>query len=127
MDYGAIFRRKAGLEGPSGRGEYEMPPGLSAEGQQAYHAIMAVLKKYGADDGTGGCTTFYSPQEWKDRGEKYASGSELVVVYDGGPVGAFFDYDGGHEKLVSAMVAALNKVGLYSEPGTHWYSGVYKG
>lgn len=110
------------------------PEGLTAEGEKAYETVMAVLKKYNALD-TGGCKAFYSPAEWRNRGEEYAGGSELVIVYDGGDLKHFFSmdacyYDNPHSSKrydrYEEMQAALNGSGLYFEEGTSWYSGVYK-
>ena len=98
-----------------------MPVGLSAKGKKAYKAIMNVITETGALD-TGGCKTFYSPAEWKARKEEYCLGAELIVVYDGGAVAPFFNYDYECYPLIDLMDKELGKVGLYSEQGTCWYS-----
>ena len=100
----------------------EMPEGLSSRGQLAYNTIIQAL---GELNDTGGCKTFYSPAEWKARGEEYCTKAELIVVYDGGDVAPFFEYDYGYYSLMEIMSKALEQVGLYSEPGTCWYSGIY--
>lgn len=100
----------------------QKPPFLSPDGERAWKAIVEVLRKARAKPGG---RTFYSPAEWEERGEKYATGSQLVVVYDGGDVGRFFEYDWNDYKGIEKMVAALEKIGMYSESGTNWYSGVY--
>lgn len=109
-----------------------MPEGLSRKGKKAYKAIMDVLKKY--DDGSkycladpGGCKTFYSPQEWRARGEEYGIRSELVVVYDGGGPRNFFEWQGGNTELMEEMRLALEAVGLYHEACTCWYGAIYEG
>jgi hypothetical protein len=102
----------------------KMPVGLSAKGKKAYKAIMQVLIDNDALD-TGGCKTFYSPAEWKARGEEFCLGAELIVVYDGGGVAPFFNYDYECYSVVDLMVKALDEVGLYSESATCWYSGIY--
>jgi len=103
----------------------EMPVGLSAKGKTAYNAIMKVLEGTGSLD-TGGCKTFYSPTEWKARGEEYHLNSELIVVYDGGAVAKFFRYDYDQYDMIKVMDESLSNAGLYSEPATCWYSGVYE-
>ncbi len=100
----------------------EMPVGLSSKGKRAYKAIIKAL---GDNTDTGGCKTFYSPAEWKARGEEYCTRAELIVVYDGGSVAPYFEYDYGQYPLIELMNKALEEVGLYSEPGTCWYSGIY--
>lgn len=46
----------------------EIPEGLSKTGILAAKTIISVLKKHSMTD-TGGCTTFYSPKQWEERGE----------------------------------------------------------
>lgn len=102
------------------------PEQLSKRGRQAYAVVMRVLKRFGATD-TGGCKAFYSPKEWKARGESYGLESELIVVYDGGDHRGAFEPEAEHEdSMHNAMDAALKEVGLYFEPCTGWYSAIYE-
>ncbi len=73
---------------------------------------------------TGGCRAFYSPLEWRAKGERYGCDSELIVVYDGGDVRMAFD---SHDEWAceKSMRDALSAVGLYAERCTHWYSAIY--
>lgn len=115
----------------------QMPEGLSPQGQKAYEAIMDHLRKNNATD-TGGCKAFYSPQEWKDRGEKYGNGSVLVVVYDGGDHRRFFNLDSafiwnpitGQDQAcyewTEGMNEALSEAGLYYEECTGWFCAIYE-
>jgi hypothetical protein len=100
------------------------PEGLCDRGNAAYDAIMAFLTKHELTD-TGGCVAFYSPQEWKDRGEEYGTESFLVVVYDGGEHAYAFSYDWGVPEMIDGMSKALDEIGLYSQPCTGWYSAIY--
>jgi len=103
-----------------------MPVGLSAKGKTAYKTIMAVLNdKCDGNVDTGGCKTFYSPAEWKARGEEYCTKAELIVVYDGGVVPCFFNSDYECYQCIELMDNELEKAGLYFEPATGWYGGVY--
>ena len=101
------------------------PEGLSPHGKKAYAALMKVIKKFGLDP--GGCTTFYSPAQWKERGEEYGCDSELIVVHDGGEVGYLFscDYEGSYAAY-EACNKALDAVGLWSEPCMCWYTAIYR-
>lgn len=101
------------------------PQGLSLVGESAYEMIMSVLIKF-EQTNTGGCKTFYSPAEWKARGEQYGLESELIVVYDGGDVRPFFTIDAGVPSFYDAMEKALFACGLYAEPCTGWYAAVYR-
>lgn len=103
----------------------KMPSNLSKEGKIAYKTIMEVMEDTFNID-TGGCTTFYSPKEWIDRKEDYGTKSELIIVYDGGTVGDFFNYENFNYDLINKMDQALKIVGLYTEQCTNWYSALYK-
>lgn len=106
---------------------FKMPENLSSEGQQAHAVIMEVLKS--ADRmNTGGCRTFYSPSEWRERDEDFGLSSELIICYDGGDVGQFFSLDKDYPRYTyhTMMTEALARVGLYPEECTAWYSAVYK-
>lgn len=103
------------------------PTDLTLAGNLAWEAVMKVLREHNATE-TGGCKTFYSPAEWKRRGEEYGTNSVLIVVYDSGEVGCFFnlDRDNGEYTFTTAMQKALKKAGFYYEECTSWYAAVYK-
>jgi len=103
--------------------DFQAPKNLSVTGSSAYSAIMNVLNKYEAE--SGGCRTFYSPGEWAERGEDYGKNSHLIIVYDGGDVGNFFNMNHESYKLYEEMQEELRKVGLYFEECTGWYAAVY--
>jgi hypothetical protein len=126
--------------------DFAMPDDLDAHGKRAYVAIKKHLGNFD-DLSTGGCTSFYSPKEWEDRGEDYGKGSKLIVVYDGGELRPYFNMDAcydGHCMLMDFLVSegkdvsnvkpydlyenmqdALGKEGLYFEECTGWYAAVY--
>ena len=101
-----------------------IPDGLSRKGRKAAEAILAVLRKHEMMD-TGGCDTFYSPKAWLARGEQYGTNAELIVVYDGGAVRSFFEWEGYDHTLIEEMSAAIDGAGCWSEKCTCWYSAVY--
>lgn len=96
---------------------------LSTKGVRAAATIAAFLETHKLDD-TGGCTTFYTPEEWKARGEKYGESSHLIVVYDGGDLHSIIDEEFGGE-LLAKLTQALDDIGVYMEACTNWYSAVY--
>lgn len=118
------------------------PPGLSREGRTAYDVVLKFLKEKGLDH-TGGCRLFYSPAEWKARGEKYGTSSHLVIVYDGADARHALSFDGAEElasmcedvyeqdseaspyRLFEELQERLAKHGLHSEECTGWYAAVY--
>lgn len=101
-----------------------MPAGLSPIGVEAWHVITAYLKANGLT-WTGGCRAFYSPAEWRGRGEQYGCDSELIVVYDGGQVREPFDPNGGSCAHEDEMARALREIGAYPERCACWYSAIY--
>lgn len=111
--------------------EYELgePQDLDDRGKRAYKAIMTHLESQESLDfkfETGGCKTFYSPREWKERGELYGTSSVLVVVYDGGDVSMFFNTDKEQVRLYTGMYEALKAAGFYTEEATGWQSSIYE-
>lgn len=102
-----------------------IPEGIGPRGREAAETILRRLKQIDPDVYTGGCKTFYSPEEWAARGEKYGHASVLVVVYDGGEVRPHFSMDAEDYQLVDAMQAALAEHGLYAEECTCWYAAIY--
>jgi len=105
--------------------DLDRPEGLSADGNRAYDIIMAFLQSHDMTD-PGGCKTFYSPSEWKDRGESYGLESELVVVHDGGEVAGICNLDYGNYGLHDEFQDTLNAAGFYMEACTCWYSAIYR-
>jgi hypothetical protein len=102
------------------------PEGLSEMGEQAYDTIIAFLAEKMWGD-TGGCKAFYSPQEWRDRGESYGTDSELVVVYDGGDLWYIFNMDAMLYEIHEAMMEKFHPLDMFCEACTGWYSAIYEG
>ena len=102
-----------------------MPEDLSPLGVKTYKAITAFLKKKETDY-TGGCKAFYSPREWVERGEDYGVNAVLIVVHDGGDLAPIFNYSYERYALMEEMVACLDKVGVFAEQCTNWYTAIYK-
>lgn len=104
--------------------DLQQPDNLSNKGKKAHAAIVAFLEKHDLTY-TGGCKAFYSPTEWKEMGEDYGCDSELIVCHDGGDHGDAFSWDRENYKTIEAMNEALEKIGLYSEQCTCWYTAIY--
>jgi len=56
----------------------KIPTGLN---DLARKTAQTILETIGPEIDTGGCRLFYSPQEWKERGEEYGLKSLLIVVW----------------------------------------------
>lgn len=102
--------------------DYQIPFGASAE---VLKAIKTIVKTAGPKAVTGQ-QTFYSPEEWAARGEKFGTGSLLVIVHDGGDLAKFFNYDYTDYKSIEKMDKSLAAVGLRAEQCTCWYSAIYR-
>lgn len=85
-----------------------------------------VAAAQGCPPETGGCRPFYTPAEWRERGEVHGMRAALVVVHDGGDYAPFFNYDYRQYHRIEAMDAALREKGYYAEQLTGWYTGIYK-
>lgn len=88
--------------------------------------VKFLTERYGAAPDGGGCKAFYSPREWKDRGEDYGTDSVLVLCHDGGDLS---DLCGGYSnpKTEAAFHDYLRREhGVWVERCTGWYSAVYK-
>lgn len=104
---------------------FAMPAGLTAAGRRAHDIIVKFLRKRRLTYAGG--RVFYTPEEWRAKGEAYGIGPsvKLIISYEGSDdLKHAFSYDGEDYKTLEAMVAALRVAGLYTEEGTSWYSYV---
>ena len=123
--------------------DFKIPEGLSRKGKQVANKIRAMAEK--GEWTAGGCTVFHKPDS---ENFEYGKGSELIVCYDGGYVGTFFDSGAAYEVECNVQDCAkefgwdmsehkpysglekmdefLKKLGVYSEPCTKWYTAIYK-
>lgn len=100
--------------------------------------IIKAASSHPEDLSGGGCMAFHDPKEWDN---DYGQNSELIVCYDGGDLYYALSSDGcyaidyemkvrgseksGYEPMERVRVA-LEKLGLFMEECTGWYSAVYK-
>jgi len=103
----------------------ECPEDICSKGKRAWKVISGFLEESDLTY-TGGCKTFYSPKEWRERGEDHGRQSLLVLVYDGGDVYSIFNPDDYNWDYESKLADKLIKYGLYIEQCTNWYSAVYR-
>lgn len=75
---------------------------------------------------SGGCRCFYTPEEWRERGEKYGLNAALIVCHDGGTQADYFNPDKERYDLIEAMDATLADAGCWAEPCTCWYTAIYR-
>lgn len=101
---------------------------LQGEERLLAEKVLDIMTKLngGAQPYTGGCQTFYSPGEWRQRGEEYGLRSKLIICHDGGDVATFFNYNYECHSRMEAMINLLAEVGYFAEPCTNWYTAVYR-
>lgn len=102
--------------------DFRIPEYLSDEGRKVAEAIKDLL---GPEASGGGCRAFYTPEEWKARGEEYGCNSILILCHDGGDLAPYCNYDYGHWDMNSELNEALRSLGYFVEGCTSWYSAVY--
>ncbi len=105
--------------------DWEIPADLSEAGRKAAEVLRDFAIKHDLTF-TGGCKVFYSPTEWKARGEEYGTTSLLVIVYDGGSVRKAVSLDGFAYDLHEEFRQVLAGLGLICEECTCWYAAVYR-
>jgi hypothetical protein len=91
-------------------------------GEKAYKAIMSFLRKHKLTN-TGGCRAFYTPEEWKTRGEMHGGGAVLIVAHDGGDLAPVFNPNYG-SSLFGKMDAHLEDHGFYTVGLTSWATAI---
>lgn len=99
-------------------------PSYPPRGKAAAELILDFLLAEGLT-GTCGCHAFYSPQQWKERGEKYGHDALLILVYDSGDITTCMDPAQGQHDLIDRFMENLERNGFVIEPCTHWYSAIY--
>ncbi len=104
--------------------DWPIPTGLSEQGRDAAKAIVEFLTENNITDHGGG-GKFYTPREWRERGEEYGTNSLLIVTHDGGDHAVAFNWDYEQYELMEQLRERLSKIGVYVEQCTSWYSAVY--
>jgi len=72
-----------------------------------------------------GSTCFYSPAEWRERGELYGLESVLIVTHDGGDLARFCDWSRQDYRAMERLSKRLAAAKVYMEQCTCWYSAIY--
>jgi hypothetical protein len=77
-----------------------------------------------------GCTMdglrFYSPKQWKERGERYGQNSVMSTIFEEHQ-GMYYTMNAiGSFKLQNELVEELAKIGYWFELGNSWYLSIYE-
>lgn len=102
---------------------------LNDEQKRIAHAIINLItEKNGKSPSGGGCTAFYTPEQWKDRGEAYGINSVLLLVHDGGDLAPFCNFDYGQYDKIDCLTLTLEMLGdgYWMESCGCWYTAVYR-
>lgn len=101
------------------------PDGLNTHGALAASIIRDFLIDKGLADNCGG--KFYSPAQWRERGEQWGRESLLVIVHDGDPASTVFNWDASPDgyALREELQEQLDSIGVYFEAATGWYTTVH--
>ncbi len=110
--------------------DFQIPEGLSARGEQAAHLVRgiaaSIYNKTDADDlDLGGCRAFYTPKEWKERGEPYGKGACLIICHDGGDLAPVFNLDYESYMTYDTMFGRLLAEGFLAEQMYGWCTAIY--
>lgn len=74
-------------------------------------------------------TSFYSPKEWRDRGEEYCLNSTCIIASEGDLCSiwnGYCDNEAYGWALLDSFFNMLQENGLWYELGCHWYAGIYE-
>jgi hypothetical protein len=100
--------------------ELQIPKGLSEKGRTVARQLRNMLQKEGDDD-TGGCTAFYTPEQWRRKeGWDYSDKALLVVVFDGGGFAPYFNPSYERTSCTNKVEDVLKGLGVWQDPMTHW-------
>jgi hypothetical protein len=100
---------------------------LSGDSLRAAKVVLGVLHRYFDRSATGGgCTAFYTSDEWRARGEQFGKTSVLVLVHDGGDLAPICNPAYGQDTMSDDLVRSLHRAGFYREQCTCWYSAIYR-
>lgn len=99
---------------------------LSGEALKVATAIREMISSdKGAEANGYGCTAFYTPEKWRERGESYGLDSVLILCHDGGDLAQYCNIDYGCPGGIERMRQCLEPLGYWIESCTCWYSAVY--
>lgn len=99
---------------------------LKGKARTLANAITAWLAaRNGYAPSGNGCKAYYSPRQWRERGESYGCDSVLILCHDGGALATVCNLDYGNYLAAEEFRKFLHSRGYWVEACTSWYSAVY--
>jgi hypothetical protein len=109
--------------------EWDIPTGLTRKARNLIHKIREYAKDRKWDSG-GHRKIFYSPEEWRERGEHFGTNAAFVILHECGDHAKYFSldaaYDCGTYAYHDEFFHWLKDNGFWSEQLYRWSSGVYE-
>ena len=109
---------------------FKTPKGISQKGRKAAKIIREFLEKNLLDYAPPESNLFMSPKDWKDRGEEYGDGAELILIHEGFDAGEALSldkacYSPAGYRLYEELNKKLREEGLWMEEMYCWSCAVY--
>jgi len=85
-----------------------------------------IRKEEGREPTGGGCSAFYTPEEWRERhADVSCTGALLILVHDGGDLALRCNFSYEQYDAMEQLAAVLKAHGYWVEQATGWWSAVY--
>jgi hypothetical protein len=108
---------------------WAVPAGLSRKARKLALALAKLAKER---NWNAGQKVFWSPKEWRNKGEHYGLNAELVILHEGGDHAPFFSldycswYKDGRYDQYDEQCKFLREYGFWLEGLYTWSSAVYE-
>ena len=109
--------------------DWDVPTGLSREARKLAFNLRGLARRFRWF--TGGQKVFWSPKQWRDKGEPFGKGAELIILHEGGDHAQFFSLDHAYESSkpyedFEFMIQYLKQRGFWAESLYRWSTAIYK-
>lgn len=102
---------------------WDIPKDITRLARKTAEAIRAFALKNGLTH--TGSRVFYSPAEWQKRGEAYGTESLLIICYEGAEIKRALSFDGEDYRMMERLSKRLEKLDVFTEEATAWYSTLH--
>ena len=106
---------------------WAVPTGLSRKARKLALALAKLAKER---NWNAGQKVFWSPKQWRDKGEPYGENSSLIILHEGGDHAPFFSmdysYEAGSYDQYEEQLKFLSGYGFWSEGIYRWSTAIYE-